>query len=100
MLVSPIRSVKRLQELEPHEVSDLFSAVQMVQSVVEKTSEATSSTVSIQDGPAAGQTVEVRGPYAELKNRVSLVLSFLERVRNLKFSYRPSASETWIKNVF
>ncbi|XP_069825041.1 bis(5'-adenosyl)-triphosphatase [Dendropsophus ebraccatus] len=57
VLVCPLRPVKRFKDLMPEEVSDLFSTVQRVSSVVEKHFGGTSLTISIQDGPEAGQTV-------------------------------------------
>ncbi|KAG9483915.1 bis(5'-adenosyl)-triphosphatase [Eleutherodactylus coqui] len=57
VLVCPIRLVKRFKDLMPEEVSDLFSTVQRVSAAVEKHFGGTSLTISIQDGPEAGQTV-------------------------------------------
>ncbi|XP_077133854.1 bis(5'-adenosyl)-triphosphatase [Ranitomeya variabilis] len=57
VLICPIRSVKRFKDLMPEEISDLFHTVQRVSSVVEKHFGGTSLTISIQDGPDAGQTV-------------------------------------------
>jgi deaminated glutathione amidase len=58
VLVCPLRVVERFSELTPSEVADLFLTVQTVSKVVEKRYTATSLTVSIQDGPEAGQTVK------------------------------------------
>uniref|UniRef100_A0A8C5Q5R3 Bis(5'-adenosyl)-triphosphatase n=1 Tax=Leptobrachium leishanense TaxID=445787 RepID=A0A8C5Q5R3_9ANUR len=57
VLVCPMRSTNRFRELSPEEVSDLFNTVQRVASVVEYHFEGTSITISLQDGPDAGQTV-------------------------------------------
>lgn len=57
VLVCPLRVVERFSELTPSETSDLFMAVQRVSKALEKRYGATSLTVSIQDGPEAGQTV-------------------------------------------
>ncbi|XP_075689630.1 bis(5'-adenosyl)-triphosphatase [Rhinoderma darwinii] len=57
VLVCPLRPVKRFKDLMPEEISDLFITVQRVSSVVEKHFGGTSLTISIQDGPEAGQTV-------------------------------------------
>lgn len=57
VLVAPIRPALRLCDLSTEEVQDLFLAVQKVQRAVEKHFGATSSTVSIQDGPAAGRSI-------------------------------------------
>ncbi len=58
LLAIPKRpDAKRLCDLTPDEVQDLFMIVQEAQKLVESFFQATSSTVSIQDGPEAGQTV-------------------------------------------
>ncbi|NWU63575.1 FHIT triphosphatase, partial [Pterocles burchelli] len=57
-LVCPLRPVERFRDLCPEEVADLFRTVQRVGNVVEKHFCGTSLTVSIQDGPEAGQTVK------------------------------------------
>jgi len=70
-LVIPYRHVKRLTDLTPAELSDVFTLVQRVQKMLAKTyftSASTDSTnedivsegsfnVALQDGPEAGQTV-------------------------------------------
>ncbi|XP_033744984.1 deaminated glutathione amidase-like [Pecten maximus] len=58
ILVSTIRCVERFGELSQMELSDLFSTVQKVARVVEQHYKASSLTVSVQDGPEAGQTVK------------------------------------------
>ncbi|XP_021352210.1 nitrilase homolog 1-like isoform X1 [Mizuhopecten yessoensis] len=58
VLVSTMRRVERLGELTQTELSDLFSVVQRVAGVVEQHYGASSLTVSVQDGPQAGQTVK------------------------------------------
>ncbi|CAL1285298.1 unnamed protein product [Larinioides sclopetarius] len=57
VLVTPIRCAKRLSDLNPNEVADLFLCVQTVQRKIEEAYDASSSSVAIQDGPEAGQTV-------------------------------------------
>ncbi|RUS82983.1 hypothetical protein EGW08_009268 [Elysia chlorotica] len=57
-LVVPLRPAVHLTDLSPAEVTDLFLTVQRVSSVVNGHFGATSSTVAIQDGPDAGQTVK------------------------------------------
>ena len=59
MLVSPIRVVKRMADLTFAEMADLFESVSTVSEAVKKEFAAESLTVTIQDGPDAGQTVEV-----------------------------------------
>ncbi|XP_037092902.1 nitrilase and fragile histidine triad fusion protein NitFhit-like [Pollicipes pollicipes] len=58
MLVSPQRDVPRLGQLTPAEVADLFQVSQLVQRLVEHVHEASSATICVQDGPAAGQTIQ------------------------------------------
>ncbi|XP_030633689.1 bis(5'-adenosyl)-triphosphatase [Chanos chanos] len=58
VLVCPLRQVERFRDLRPDEVADLFKTTQMVADVVEKHFQGTSLTISIQDGPEAGQTVK------------------------------------------
>lgn len=58
LLAIPKRnSALRLSDLTPDEIQDLFMTVQEAQKLTESFHSATSSTVSIQDGPDAGQTV-------------------------------------------
>ncbi|EDO32029.1 predicted protein [Nematostella vectensis] len=58
VLVSPVRVVKRFVDLTQDEVSDLFISSQRIAGVVEREFGATSLTISIQDGPEAGQSVQ------------------------------------------
>ncbi|XP_070704956.1 bis(5'-adenosyl)-triphosphatase-like isoform X1 [Pempheris klunzingeri] len=58
VLVCPLRPVERFRDLQPDEVADLFSTTQKVANLVEKNFNATSLTITIQDGPEAGQTVK------------------------------------------
>ncbi|XP_060575364.1 nitrilase and fragile histidine triad fusion protein NitFhit-like [Ruditapes philippinarum] len=58
VLVAPIRKVLRFNDLEPAEMSDMFQVVSSVSKVVEKHFKGTSLTLSVQDGPEAGQTVQ------------------------------------------
>uniref|UniRef100_T1JGV0 Nitrilase and fragile histidine triad fusion protein NitFhit n=1 Tax=Strigamia maritima TaxID=126957 RepID=T1JGV0_STRMM len=57
ILVSPIRVAKRICDLTQIEIADLFSCVQKMQMLVEKEYNATSSTITVQDGIDAGQSV-------------------------------------------
>ena len=59
MLVCPIRVVKRYADLTLAELSDLAVASQRVSNMVQAHFRGTSLTMAIQDGPEAGQTVEV-----------------------------------------
>jgi len=56
-LVSPVRMVERLGDLTEEEVTDLFKVVQKVESFSQKFYKVGSSTVSIQNGPLAGQSI-------------------------------------------
>lgn len=57
VLVLPKRAVQRMGDLTTDEVHDLFSSAQRVGRAIEKHFSAESLTVTVQDGPAAGQTV-------------------------------------------
>ncbi len=59
VLVAPKRIVKRVSDLTPIEVSDLFLLAQKVEELMERVHGSNSSTLTIQDGAEAGQTVEV-----------------------------------------
>lgn len=56
-LVATKRIVPRLHLLNPQEISDLFITVTSVQRAVEEMHNCTSSTIVVQDGPDAGQTI-------------------------------------------
>uniref|UniRef100_A0A1B6JCQ5 Nitrilase and fragile histidine triad fusion protein NitFhit n=1 Tax=Homalodisca liturata TaxID=320908 RepID=A0A1B6JCQ5_9HEMI len=58
VLVASLRPVLKLTDLKPAEVADLFQTVQRVQSVMEKIHNTTSATVTVQDGPLAGQSIQ------------------------------------------
>lgn len=59
VLVSPRRSeTKRMSNLTQAEIFDLFSLVQKVQTAIEKIYDTSSSTIAIQDGIDAGQSIE------------------------------------------
>lgn len=59
VLVSPLRSdAKRMGDLKPEEIFDLFSLIQKTQAAIEKIHGTSSSTIAIQDGIHAGQSVE------------------------------------------
>uniref|UniRef100_A0A182MAY5 Nitrilase and fragile histidine triad fusion protein NitFhit n=1 Tax=Anopheles culicifacies TaxID=139723 RepID=A0A182MAY5_9DIPT len=57
VLVSTKRAAARLPDLSPAEISDFFQTVCKVEKAAERLYDATSSTVTVQDGPDAGQTV-------------------------------------------
>lgn len=57
--MAPIRVVEKFTDLSSYEVNDLFLAVQKVQKVNELVHNAQSSSIVIQDGQDAGQTVKV-----------------------------------------
>jgi diadenosine tetraphosphate (Ap4A) HIT family hydrolase len=58
VLVAPIREAKRLRHLNSDEITDLFLTVQKVQKIIESEFSASASTVAIQDGIDAGQSIE------------------------------------------
>lgn len=58
VLVASLRPVKRLKDLNTEEVTDLFCLVQRVQKAIETEFGANASTVAVQDGLDAGQSIE------------------------------------------
>lgn len=58
VLVASRRPVKRLKDLLPDEAADFFDTVLKVQKITEIYHQTMSSTVTIQDGEYAGQTVK------------------------------------------
>ncbi|XP_026538632.1 bis(5'-adenosyl)-triphosphatase, partial [Notechis scutatus] len=61
VLICPLRPVERFRDLHPEEVADLFHTTQAVGNIVEQHFGGTSLTISVQDGPEAGQTVKWGG---------------------------------------
>lgn len=57
--MAPLRSVEKLTDLSTAEVMDLFLAVQKVQKTIEQVHNTNSSSIVIQDGQHAGQTIKV-----------------------------------------
>jgi bis(5'-adenosyl)-triphosphatase len=57
VLVLPKRVVPRFGDLNPEETTDLFQTVHKVSKVIEQAYHSTSLSITIQDGPHAGQTV-------------------------------------------
>jgi len=57
VLVSPVRPVARFTDLTQAEVADLFRCTQIIAEAIKSHFDGTSSTIAIQDGPEAGQTV-------------------------------------------
>lgn len=57
--MAPLRVVSKFTKLSNNEVNDLFLTVQKVQKVLEQVHNTNSSSIVIQDGQDAGQTVEV-----------------------------------------
>lgn len=57
VLVSPLRVCEKFTELTKSEVTDLMQLVQRVERMLEKFHETNSTTLTIQDGPDAGQSV-------------------------------------------
>lgn len=59
VLVASRRNVPRLKDLNPEEIIDFFMTVCKCQRLLEEYYNTTSSTVTVQDGCDAGQTVKV-----------------------------------------
>ncbi|KAJ2943376.1 hypothetical protein O0L34_g12186 [Tuta absoluta] len=57
VLVAPIREAERNQDLTEEEAQDFYRTIRLVQKLMEKVHKTSSCTVTIQDGPFAGQTV-------------------------------------------
>lgn len=57
--MAPVKTMKKFTELSNDEVKDLFLVVQKVQKANELVHNTNSSTIVIQDGQDAGQSVEV-----------------------------------------
>uniref|UniRef100_A0A182QBF2 Nitrilase and fragile histidine triad fusion protein NitFhit n=1 Tax=Anopheles farauti TaxID=69004 RepID=A0A182QBF2_9DIPT len=57
VLVSTKRAAARMPDLSPAQINDFFQTVCKVQKAAERLYDASSSTVTVQDGPDAGQTV-------------------------------------------
>jgi len=60
VLVSPVRVAPRFPDLTREETEDLFELVRKVTAALEEEYSCSSVTISIQDGPDAGQSVQVR----------------------------------------
>ncbi|KAK5644244.1 hypothetical protein RI129_008089 [Pyrocoelia pectoralis] len=58
VLIASLRPVRRLENLQAEEIADLFQTVVKIQKLVEKAYGSHSSTICIQDGPDAGQTIQ------------------------------------------
>lgn len=58
VLVAPIREAVRNEDLTDEEAEDFFKTIRLVQKLMETVHETNSSTVTIQDGVDAGQTVK------------------------------------------
>lgn len=57
VLVCPRRSTPKFTDLSDEEISDLWRTVAVIQRALEHEHDTSSSTLAIQDGPLAGQTV-------------------------------------------
>lgn len=56
-LVSPVREVGKIGDLTSCEVADLFKVVQKVEGFVQRFYKVDSTTISVQNGPLAGQSI-------------------------------------------
>eukprot|EP00095_Tigriopus_kingsejongensis_P008373 snap_masked-scaffold856_size87843-processed-gene-0.10 protein:Tk08373 transcript:snap_masked-scaffold856_size87843-processed-gene-0.10-mRNA-1 annotation:"histidine triad domain protein" len=57
LLVIPKRKAQRLGDLNADEIADLFLAVQRAEKLTERHFQCSSSTINLQDGPEAGQSI-------------------------------------------
>ncbi|XP_038219957.1 nitrilase and fragile histidine triad fusion protein NitFhit isoform X2 [Zerene cesonia] len=57
VLIAPLRLAERNKDLTDEEAEDFFRTVRLVQKLMERVHKTESCTVTIQDGPDAGQTV-------------------------------------------
>lgn len=57
--MAPLRAVEKMTDLSNDEVGDLFLTVQKVQKTIEQVHNTNSSSIVIQDGQHAGQTIKV-----------------------------------------
>jgi hypothetical protein len=55
----PLKSTKRILDMQREELADLFLTAQQVQRGMELFHVVSSSMIAVQDGPDAGQSVEV-----------------------------------------
>lgn len=69
--MAPRRLVSKFTDLSNDEVKDLFLTVQKVEKVMEQMHNANSSTIVIQDGPDAGQTIKVRSIHFKILNTMT-----------------------------
>merc|ERR1719309_1557088 len=58
LLVSPLRNAKSVKDLTGVELTDLFTVVKQAEVFLMKQFNTDSCTISIQDGPSAGQTID------------------------------------------
>jgi diadenosine tetraphosphate (Ap4A) HIT family hydrolase len=60
VLISPKRVVEHLCDLTDIETADLFNTAKKIQVMLKSLYKTDSATLSVQDGPDAGQTVKVK----------------------------------------
>ncbi|XP_068621963.1 nitrilase and fragile histidine triad fusion protein NitFhit [Battus philenor] len=58
VLIAPLRLAERNEDLTDEEAADFFKTIRLVQKLMEKVHNVKSCTVTIQDGPDAGQTIK------------------------------------------
>ncbi|KAI9561364.1 hypothetical protein GHT06_012321 [Daphnia sinensis] len=58
VLVMPLKSTKRILDMQPEELADLFLTAQHVQRGMELFHGVSSSMIAVQDGPDAGQSIQ------------------------------------------
>ncbi len=74
VLVTSKRVEKRLRDLSDVETNDMFRLVQKVQNIMESLHKTSASTVTVQDGKEAGQTIEVSITAAKNYNNHNLMI--------------------------
>ena len=55
----PLKPTRRIPDMQPDELADLFLTAQQVQRGMELFHGVSSSNVAVQDGPDAGQSIQV-----------------------------------------
>ncbi|XP_041970157.1 nitrilase and fragile histidine triad fusion protein NitFhit isoform X2 [Aricia agestis] len=94
VLVAPRRAARRNRDLTDDEAEDFYRAVRIVQNLMERVHGAESCTVTIQDGPDAGQTVQHLHCHIMPRKKGDFIqndLIYLELAKHDQFSARHPA---------
>ncbi|XP_048004079.1 nitrilase and fragile histidine triad fusion protein NitFhit isoform X2 [Leguminivora glycinivorella] len=89
VLVAPKRCAERQEDLTDEEAQDFYSTIRRVQKLMEKVHNTESCTVTIQDGPDAGQTVKHLHCHIMPRKRGDFIqndLIYLELAKHDQFS--------------